>query len=149
MAEISNLPHPQSVPAPTVQQDPDGLQKVVTGGSDFLSLREQGYLMVDKTALLPLLAVKRYVFLSRPRRFGKSMLLSMLKELYTNGTEKFKGLAVHEQGLWHEPTTPHVILIDFNELSNPNTFEKDLLCRLCSAFEKAGFHGALDLQYKP
>ena len=66
MAEISNLPHPQSVPAPTVQQDPDGLQKIVTGGSDFLSLREQGYLMVDKTALLPLLAVKRYVFLSRP-----------------------------------------------------------------------------------
>ncbi len=144
----STVQNPLGVPAPMVQQDPDGLQKIVTGGSDFLSLREQGYLMVDKTALLPLLAIKRYVFLSRPRRFGKSMLLSMLKELYTNGTEKFKGLAVHEQGLWHEPTTPHVILIDFNELSNPNTFEKDLLCRLCSAFEKAGFHGALDLQYK-
>ena len=30
MTEISNLPYPQSVPAPTVQQDPDGLQKIVT-----------------------------------------------------------------------------------------------------------------------
>ena len=69
MAEISNLPHPQSVPAPTVQQDPDGLQKIVTGGSDFLSLREQGYLMVDKTALIPMLVTMRNVFLSRPSSF--------------------------------------------------------------------------------
>ncbi len=147
-ATNSTVQNPLVVPAPTVQQDPDGLQKVVTGGSDFLSLREQGYLMVDKTALIPMLVTMRNVFLSRPRRFGKSTLLAMIKELYTNGTEKFKGLAVHEQGLWHEPIIHHVILIDFNELSNPNTFEKDLLCRLCSAFEQAGFHSALELQYK-
>ena len=82
-ATNSTVQNPLVVPAPTVQQDPDGLQKIVTGGSDFLSLREQGYLMVDKTALIPMLVTMRNVFLSRPRRFGKSTLLAMIKELYT------------------------------------------------------------------
>ena len=56
---LSTLHNLAAVPAKRVQQDPDGLQKVVTGGSDFLSLREQGYLMVDKTALIPMLVTMR------------------------------------------------------------------------------------------
>ena len=93
-------------------------------------------MLVDKTELLPKLVSKWNVFLSRPRRFGKSLLLSMLKELYTNGTEQFAGLAVHST--WREDRCK-VLLFDFFGLSDPRTFEADLCTRLRSAFFQSGF----------
>lgn len=112
------------------------LAPLATGGSSFRTWRKKGFLLVDKTELLPKLVSKWNVFLSRPRRFGKSLLLSMLKELYTNGTEQFAGLAVHST--WREDRCK-VLLFDFFGLSDPRTFEADLCTRLRSAFFQAGF----------
>ena len=48
------------------------------GIQSFEKLREQGYIYVDKTALIyQLVATGQYYFLSRPRRFGKSLLISI------------------------------------------------------------------------
>jgi len=61
------------------------LPRLPLGISDFLVLREEGpnYLYVDKTErILDLLNAGKYLFLARPRRFGKSLLCSTLKYLY-------------------------------------------------------------------
>ena len=53
------------------------------GIQNFESLRKDGYLYIDKTALIyQLVTTGRYYFLSRPRRFGKSLLLSTLEAYF-------------------------------------------------------------------
>ena len=67
------------------------------GVQNFESLRKDGYFYVDKTALVYLLATSgRYYFLSRPRRFGKSLLLSTLEAYFEGKKELFAGLAIEE-----------------------------------------------------
>ncbi|MDE6423496.1 MAG: AAA family ATPase, partial [Muribaculaceae bacterium] len=59
--------------------------KYPVGIQTFQEIREEGYLYVDKTALIyELQEENKYVFLSRPRRFGKSLLMSTL-ECYFKG----------------------------------------------------------------
>ena len=65
------------------------------GIQNFESLRKDGYLYVDKTKLIYQLAkTGRYYFLSRPRRFGKSLLISTLEAYYQGKKELFEGLAI-------------------------------------------------------
>ena len=67
--------------------------KYPLGIQDFATLREGGYVYVDKTEYLyDCLDTSRYNFLSRPRRFGKSLLLSTINELYSGRAELFEGL---------------------------------------------------------
>jgi hypothetical protein len=77
--------------------DMEALKNMPIGVQDFESLRKDGYLYVDKTALVyQLIATGRYYFLSRPRRFGKSMLLSTLHAYFSGKKELFKGLAIEK-----------------------------------------------------
>ena len=56
------------------------IRKLPVGIQDFTKLREENFLYVDKTALVYRMAVSgNPIFLSRPRRFGKSLLLSLSK----------------------------------------------------------------------
>jgi len=67
------------------------------GIQNFEKIREDGYTYVDKTALIHRLATSgTYYFLSRPRRFGKSLLLSTLEAYFEGKKELFKGLAIEE-----------------------------------------------------
>ena len=67
------------------------------GIQNFESLRIDGYLYVDKTALIyQLVKTGRYYFLSRPRRFGKSLLISTLEAYFQGKKELFKGLAMEQ-----------------------------------------------------
>jgi hypothetical protein len=71
------------------------LQNLPIGIQNFESLRKDGYLYVDKTALVYRLVTSgRYFFLSRPRRFGKSMLLSTLQAYFEGKKELFEGTAI-------------------------------------------------------
>jgi hypothetical protein len=71
------------------------LQKLPVGIQDFEKLRTDGYAYVDKTALVYQLAsLSTPFFLSRPRRFGKSLLLSTLKAYFLGKKELFKGLSL-------------------------------------------------------
>ncbi len=76
------------------------MQKLPIGVQDFRKIRENDYLYVDKTALIYQLTVNNYYFLSRPRRFGKSLLLSTLKELFSGSQELFKGLWIEDKWDW-------------------------------------------------
>jgi hypothetical protein len=83
------------------------------GIQDFKSLREDGYLYVDKTAFVYKLATEgRPYFLGRPRRFGKSLLLSTLKYYFLGEKEIFEGLAIEK--LEKEWIEHPVFYFDFN-----------------------------------
>ncbi len=67
------------------------------GIQDFQKLRELGYAYVDKTALVYKLADSgNYYFLSRPRRFGKSLLLSTFEAYFSGRRDLFEGLAIEK-----------------------------------------------------
>ena len=64
----------------------------------FETIRKENYIYLDKTKeLYDLIQYSRYLFLSRPRRFGKSLLISTLKSLYQGKKELFKGLLDRRQ----------------------------------------------------
>lgn len=69
--------------------------KYPIGIQNFEKLRNEGFLYIDKTALIrKMLQEGNYYFLSRPRRFGKSLLLSTIQAYFEGKRELFKGLAI-------------------------------------------------------
>ena len=82
------------------------------GIQDFESLRGDGYVYVDKTEHIYRLATTgRYYFLSRPRRFGKSLLLSTIEAYFSGKRELFDGLAIAEKEKeWAEYPILHIDL---------------------------------------
>ena len=71
--------------------------RIAQDTADFRKLRENGCIYVDKTAILHELAcdpTRSLYFISRPRRFGKSLMLSTLECLFRGQRELFKGLAI-------------------------------------------------------
>lgn len=83
------------------------------GMQSFAKIRRQGYVYIDKTRYIrPLLRQGQYVFLSRPRRFGKSLLLSTLKAYFEGERDLFKDLAADTMDLDWTPSP--VFWFDFN-----------------------------------
>ncbi len=83
------------------------------GIQSFEKLREEGFTYVDKTRYIYQAATRgRYFFLSRPRRFGKSLLLSTMKAYFEGKRELFKGLAM--ETLEQEWNSYPVLYLDLN-----------------------------------
>ena len=83
------------------------------GMQTFSDIIEQGYVYVDKTAYIkPLLEQGKFIFLSRPRRFGKSLLLSTLEAYFEGRRDLFKGLAADTLDIDRTPRP--VLHFDFN-----------------------------------
>ena len=85
-----------------------GMEKPATDIYSFKNLRESGYSYVDKTGfLLPLIndSIGRQFFIARPRRFGKSLLVSTLHCLFEGRRELFKGLAIEPKWDWSKTWT--------------------------------------------
>ena len=75
-----------------------------TAKSSFSELRSLNKIYVDKTEMIWALARdSNYYFLSRPRRFGKTLLLSTFESLFKYGLKDFKGLAIEK--LWTDDKT--------------------------------------------
>ncbi len=73
------------------------MRKLPIGIQSFENIRNENYLYVDKTALIYQLVTKgKPYFLSRPRRFGKSLLISTLEAYFQGKKELFKGLAIDQ-----------------------------------------------------
>ena len=69
-------------------------KKLPIGIQTFREIREEGHYYVDKSDhAVRLVNEGKYYFLSRPRRFGKSLFLDTLKELFEGNESLFKGLA--------------------------------------------------------
>ena len=75
--------------------------KLPIGIQNFREVREAGHYYVDKTTHVErLLNDGKHFFLSRPRRFGKSLFLDMLKELFEGNEDLFRGLSIHDRWDW-------------------------------------------------
>ena len=82
------------------------MRKYPIGIQDFRKIREEGYLYVDKTEIIYRLLMRgSYYFLSRPRRFGKSLLLSTIHEIFSGSRDLFKGLWIDNNWDW-DKTNP-------------------------------------------
>ncbi|MDR2621173.1 MAG: ATP-binding protein [Dysgonamonadaceae bacterium] len=86
------------------------------GIQSFADLRNKGYLYVDKTENIHALITKgKTFFLSRPRRFGKSLLISTMEEIFKGNKQLFEGLYIHDHWDWTQQFP--VIRLDFGGLS--------------------------------
>lgn len=87
-------------------------RKLPIGIQTFEDIRNDGYLYVDKTALMWTIAnIGKPFFLSRPRRFGKSLLISTFEAYFKGRRELFTGLAVEElEKKWEEHPVLHLDL---------------------------------------
>ena len=115
------------------------------GTQSFSALRDGEQIYVDKTAMIYELARGRNkVFLARPRRFGKSLLVSTFASLLAHGLRDFQGLAIEK--LWKDKTY-HVIQLDFSNISNfdtPDRFESRFRSMLAVRFAPLGFEPSGD-----
>ncbi|MDR2399309.1 MAG: AAA family ATPase, partial [Endomicrobium sp.] len=85
------------------------------GTQTFGVLRNDGAIYVDKTEhIYKLINSGRVYFLSRPRRFGKSLLISTFKELFKGNKKIFEGLYIYDK--WDWTRTNPVIHLDFAEI---------------------------------
>ena len=106
------------------------------GMATFSELIEDGYVYVDKTAYIkPLLRQGKFKFLSRPRRFGKSLLLSTLEAYFEGRRDLFKGLAADSMDLDWTPSP--VLHFDLNAENYADVDGLDkILNRFLGKYEK-------------
>ena len=114
------------------------MKKLPIGKQSFDALRAGGMVYVDKTDIIfRMIENLDQCFISRPRRFGKSLLVSTLESLFSRGTEMFKGLAIEK--LWTERTY-RVMHFDFSglECGSVESFQKDAVEKFLDIAKKAG-----------
>jgi len=115
-------------------------QKLPVDIASFEKMRTEGYLYVDKTQYIYRMATEgTYYFLSRPRRFGKSLLVSTLKCLFEGRKDLFEGLWIAEQSDWEWQPHP-IITLDFNSIpgSAPEELKISIGLRLQEIAKDAG-----------
>jgi hypothetical protein len=84
-------------PAPT----PPARKKLPIGIQNLREIREEGHYYVDKSGMaVDLIESGKYYFLSRPRRFGKSLLIDTFAELFEGHRALFEGLAAEDRWDW-------------------------------------------------
>ncbi|CDK30909.1 ATP-binding protein [Candidatus Babela massiliensis] len=96
------------------------LKKLPIDVSSFEIMIKDNYLYIDKTQYIYNIFIEgsRFYFLSRPRRFGKSLLVSTLKELFSGNKELFKGLWIYNSNYeWHEYPVIHLDLSQIPHLT--------------------------------
>ncbi len=117
------------------------LKKLPLGTSSFLALRDADQIYVDKSEYIYQLASERAkFFLARPRRFGKSLLVSTFETLFKNGIRDFKGLAIEKK--WKDDKKYTVVRLDFSEtrdFEDIEEFSQKLMSLLARKFRPAGF----------
>ena len=119
-------------------------RKLPIGIQNLREVREGGYYYVDKSGIAVQLAdAGKYYFLSRPRRFGKSLFLDTLKELFEGNQPLFNGLAAETR--WDWSVKYPVIRISFGGgvLGSVQDLQQSIHEQLCSLEEKF----ALEAEY--
>ena len=100
--------------------------KDISSTGSFIDFTFENFIYVDKTEYIPKLIKLKRVFISRPRRFGKSLTLDTIATLFETGVEPyFKGTWIYDK--WTEPTYP-VLRLNFLNLDNSSLdlFKKQL-----------------------
>ncbi|MGD9202381.1 MAG: ATP-binding protein [Chitinispirillia bacterium] len=124
------------------------------GIQDFETIRTGNYIYVDKTQFIYEMVntSQAFYFLSRPRRFGKSLLISTLKCLFEGRHELFKDLWIQKKAFWKFESNP-VISFDFNGINHENSdaLRNDLLAfihLINQHYKIKSINGSLPMQFK-
>ena len=113
-------------------------RRLPIGLQTFRTLREEDYYYVDKTAYMGRLVDEgTHYFLSRPRRFGKSLLLDTLKELFEGSETLFVGLDIHPH--WDWSVRHPVVRLDFSggDYQDPDGLRRNVMAQLNSIERQA------------
>ena len=123
------------------------LLKLPIGIQTFEKLREDGYLYVDKTKyLIDLIDSGSVYFLSRPRRFGKSLMISTFDALFSGMRELFKGLRAEEFFDRPEYKTYPVIRLDMSSITT-NKGNDELHASMLLQINENARRLAVDIEY--
>ena len=126
--------------------------KYPIGIQDFEKLRTKGYSYVDKSRFVYKLATEgEYYFLSRPRRFGKSLFLSTLEAYFQGKKELFEGLAIYDlETEWKKYPIFHIDLntANFREKDSLYTVLNDYLTTWECKYETRESEATLALRFK-
>jgi len=110
------------------------MKPIVTDTYDFPTLIEGGYVYVDKTALLRRMVSGvdgRFFFMSRPRRFGKSLMISTLEQIFKGNRKLFKGLEITKSDYdWRKHPVIRLDMTAFDNTSGLKLFKRSLAAEL-------------------
>ena len=126
-------------------------RRLPIGIQTFRKIRNQNCYYVDKTALIrQMIDQGDYYFLSRPRRFGKSLLLDTLHELFDGNEALFRGLAIYPHWHWEADQRHPVIRISFDgKYNEPGDLQRSILNQLTIIERNAGLAPVRDLEDGP
>ena len=114
-------------------------RRLPIGIQTFRKLREQDCYYVDKTAYVELLLEGgTHYFLSRPRRFGKSLFLDTLKELFEGSEELFAGLYIHHRHDWSQRHPVVRLSFGGSSFTEPAHLHASVLAQLEGEAEQQG-----------
>ena len=114
-------------------------RKLPIGIQTFREIREQNHYYVDKTAYIQRLVDEgKLYFLSRPRRFGKSLFLDTLKELFEGNAPLFEGLDIYDH--WDWSVRYPVVRLSFGSgnFKEPGYLQANLMAQLDAVERRAG-----------
>ena len=120
-------------------------RKLPIGIQTFREIRQENCYYVDKTALIQrLIDEGKHYFLSRPRRFGKSLLLDTLKELFEGNEPLFEGLYIHDHYDWS--VRYPVLRLDFGSgnFDAPESLHKEVMAQLDAVEKETGVESPYD-----
>ena len=114
-------------------------RRLPIGIQTFRKLREQDCYYVDKTAYIErLLHEGTHYFLSRPRRFGKSLFLDTLKEFFEGNEELFAGLYIHQRHNWSERHPVVRLSFGGGNFKEPANLDASVMAQLEGVAEQEG-----------
>ena len=120
-------------------------RRLPIGIQTFRKIREDNCYYVDKTGYIrKLLDDGKHYFLSRPRRFGKSLFLDTLKELFEGNEPLFEGLHIH--GHWDWQVRYPVLRLDFGSgnFDEPGILHKEVMAQLDAVEKETGVESHYD-----
>ncbi len=104
------------------------MKNLPIGIQTFSEIINENYLYVDKTEVIErLITSGKYYFLSRPRRFGKSLLISTLKEIFSGNKELFKGLYIYDKIKWDKYPVIHISFSSITYSSTADGFRSKIV----------------------
>ena len=105
------------------------MKKYPLGIQTFSEIIEQNFLYIDKTQEIYQLLRGKYYFYARPRRFGKSLMLSTIKAIYEGRKDLFKGLWIEDKWDWSKKYP--VIHIEFGKINYQNQSLEEAINQVC------------------
>ena len=117
-------------------------RKLPVGIQTFRTIREEGHYYADKTDhIRRLINDGTHFFLSRPRRFGKSLLLDTIKELFEGSEGLFRGLAIHERWDWGQRHPVVRLSFGRGDFTSPDYVRETTTRQLAAAERRAELTG--------